>query len=150
MNRPFAKLTDLDVDCQNKSTIFGMKMGISWGLDVNGHHDIAFMGRWTPAVISQDMWPRMKCYTGNQGSHSYGAQGITILTDIEWINIRSSTALQQLKEAAESGSGKLSIRVSYYYYTRNYGPLVPYRFTLGRVVGSIGVYDETETLESDS
>ena len=140
LNSPFAKLTDLDVDVQDKSTIYGMKMGISWGLDANGHHNIAFMGRWTRAVIAQDVWPRMRC---NRGSPAIGTQGTTILTDIEWINIKNSTALQQLKEAAESGSGKLSIRVSYYYF---HGCQVLSCFTIGRVVGSIGVYDETETL----
>ena len=30
LNQPFAKLVDLDVDVQDKATIYGMKFGVSW------------------------------------------------------------------------------------------------------------------------
>ena len=125
-----------------------MKFGISWGYNDKGEHQLAFMGKWTPSVIAQDIWVRMKCFEGDppQDSFPLGAQGTTILTDIEWGDLRNSPSLQQLKDKCESESNKLSIRVSYYYYTRNYGPLVPYQFTLGNVVGSIGVYNDGETL----
>ena len=90
----------------------------------------------------------MKCFSPDhkQVSHTLGSQGTTILTNIKWGDIKNSPLLQQLKKKCESGSNKLSIRVSYYYYTRNYEPLVPYRFTLGNVVGTIGVYNDIETL----
>ena len=148
LKRPFAKLTDLDVDAQHKSTIYGMKFGISWGYNKQGEHQLAFIGKWTPSVIAQDIWVRMKCFRGDppQDTFPLGSQGTTILTDIEWGDLRNSPSLQQLKDKCESGSNKLSIRVSYYYYTRNYEPLVPYRFTLGNVVGTIGVYNDGETL----
>ena len=125
-----------------------MKFGISWGYNDKGEHQFAFMGKWTPSVIAQDIWVRMKCFRGDppQDTFPLGSQGTTILTDIEWGDLRNSPSLQQLKDKCESGSNKLSIRVSYYYYTRNYEPLVPYRFTLGNVVGTIGVYNDGETL----
>ena len=125
-----------------------MKFGISWGYNDKGEHQLAFMGKWTPSVIAQDMWVKMKCFEGvpPQGTHPLGSQGTTILTDIEWGDLRNSPSLQQLKDKCESESNKLSVRVSYYNYTRNYQPLVPYRFTLGNVVGSIGVYNDGETL----
>ena len=146
LERPFAKITDLDTDAQVKSTIYGMNFGISFGYNDQGKRQVAFMGKWTPSVIAQDVWKRMKCYKGDQDSFPFGSQGTTILTDIEWGDLHNSPSLQQLKDKCESGSNKLSIRVSYYYYTRNYEPLVPYRFTLGNIVGTIGVYNDGETL----
>ena len=52
LERPFAKLTDLDTDAQHKSTIYGMNFGISFGYNDQGEHQVALMGKWTPAVIA--------------------------------------------------------------------------------------------------
>ena len=149
-DRVLPKIVDLDVDCQEVSTIYGMKFGIGW--NEGGVYTRALTGKWTPSIIAQDMWPRLKCFTEEiygdrpQDSVPFGSQGTTILTDIEWGDTRNSPALQELRVRSTRGSGKLSIRVSYYFYPRNYGALVPYAFALGYVVGTIGVYDNGETL----
>ena len=149
-DRVLPKIVDLDVDCQEVSTIYGMEFGIGW--NEGGVYKKGLTGKWTPSVIAQDMWPRLKCFTEEfygdrpQDSVPFGSQGTTILTDIEWGDTRNSPALQELRVRSTRGSGKLSIRVSYYFYPRNYGALVPYAFALGYVVGTIGVYDNGETL----
>lgn len=151
-DRPFAKVVDLDTDCQDKTTIYGMQFGISWDED-DSNLELAFHGKWTRAVIAQDMWPRMKCYQGAhhgphpfQGSFPFGAQGTTIITDVEWGELGDSIALQQLKVASEESEENLSVRVSYYLYTRNYAPYVMHNFTLGYFIGSVGAARPGEPL----
>ena len=140
-DRVLPKIVDLDVDCQKVSTIYGMKFGIGW--NEGGVYKKGLTGKWMPSCIAQDIWPRMKCFTKKfygdrpQVSTTFGSQGTTILTDIEWGDTHNSPALQELRDRSANGSGKLSIRVSYYFYPRNYGALVPYTFALGYVVGTI-------------
>ena len=144
--KPYAKLTDLDTDCQGRSTIYGMKFGLS-----TTDSNMAFIGNWTPSIIAQNMWPRITCYNPNntggelfQGSFGFGASSTTIIKDIKWADVLESTVLQQLKVL----SGEmLSVRVTLSYYTRNLPSLVPYKATLGHVTGTIGVYNpEIDTL----
>ena len=152
IDRPFAKLVDLDTDAQDTSTIYGMQFGISWD-DDNGDLNMAFRGKWTRSVIAQNVWIRMKCYNRDhhgpysyQGSFPLGAQGTTFITDVEWGDLGNSVAMQQLKSASEEFGGKLSVRVSYYLYTRNYAPYVMHNFSLGYYVGSIGVARSGEAM----
>ena len=150
---PSAKLVDIDVDAQDKSTIYGMQFGIAWDAD-NSNSNLAFQGKWTRSVIAQDMWARMKCYgNSHHGPYSYqdsfplGSQGTTVITDIQWgEDLSKSVAMQQLKTASERFGGKLSVRVSFYLYTRNYAPYVMHNFTLGYYVGSIGVARPREAM----
>ena len=151
--RPFAKLTDLDVDCQDHSTIYGLNFGIKWNNEIpDGHNDIAFYGKWTRNVIAQYMWPRLKCYSKKnhgaelyQDSFPFGAQSTTTITNIQWDNLKNSEALSQLQDAAGS-DGNLAVRISVFYYTRNYPPYVAHNATLGYVVGVIGVPSPSDTL----
>lgn len=53
-------------------------------------------------------------------------------------------ALQELQSAA--GGGDLAVRITFYYYTRNYPTYVPYNATLGYVLGVIGVPSAYDTL----
>ena len=55
LERPYAKLTDLDTDCQKRSTIYGMKFGLCTADSTDPRDFMAFIGDWTPSVISQDM-----------------------------------------------------------------------------------------------
>ena len=154
LKRPFSKLVDLDVDCQDKSTIYGMKFGVSWGEDENGAENVAFYGDWTRAVIAQDMWYRLKCYDNenfgpelHQDSFPFGSQGTTFLTDIEWGDVGDSQVLQELKAALViRGSHTMSVRITLFYYTRNYPPYVALNATLGYVVGTIGLSQPDDTL----
>ena len=149
--RPYAKLTDLDTDCQKRSTIYGMKFGLCTADSNSVHPQMAFIGDWTPSIIAQNMWPRITCYSqDNTGGELYqdsfclGASSTTIIKDIKWADVLESTVLQQLKEL--SGE-KLSVRVTLSYYTRNLPSLVAYKATLGHVTGTIGIYNpEIDTL----
>ncbi len=153
LKRPFAKLTDLDVDCQDHSTIYGMNFGIGLGDDFPmNESDTALYGNWTPSVIAQRMWPRLKCYsdTNNnsqlfQDSFPLGAQGTTFLTDLSWNSdmLNESPVLNALHGLA---STKLSVRVSLYLYTRNYPPYVALNATLGYMYGVIGAPSPDDTL----
>ena len=153
IDEPFPKLTDLDVDVQDKSTIYGMKFGVNCkSASPSTKQEVAFYGNWTRSVIAQDMWPRLKCYkSDNSGSELYqdsfpfGSQGTTFLTDIDWGDLENSVVLKQLKNAVGTG-GKLSIRISVFYYTRNYPPYVAINATLGYVVGTIGIATSRDTL----
>lgn len=150
LKRPFAKLTDLDTDIQDHSTIYGLNFGVAWD-DWDSSEDKAFYGKWTPSVIAQSMWPRLKCYDGDnygselfQDSFPLGAQATSRITDIDWSNIGDSQALSELQTAANGGD--LQVRISIHYYTRNYPTYVPYNATLGYVVGVIGIPSTRDTL----
>ena len=152
LERPFAKLTDLDVDCQDHSSIYGLKFGIQWSDDhPESDADLAFYGSWTRNVVAQSMWPRLKCYSNTnygtelfQDSFPLGGQATTTITGVDWGDVSQSQALQELKSAA--GGRDLAVRITFYYYTRNYPTYVPYNATLGYVVGVIGVPSDSDTL----
>ena len=63
LKRPYAKITYLDTDCQDKSAFYGMSFGIS--LD-DSSENLGFYGKWTPSVIAQNVWPCIQCYTGGE------------------------------------------------------------------------------------
>lgn len=141
--------------CQDKSTIYGMKFGVSWGGDQNGAENLAFYGDWTRAVIAQDMWTRLHCYSEDnhgpelyQDSFPFGSQSTTFITDVEWGNLGGSQALQELKAALlrQGPQAKLSVRITLFYYTRNYPPYVALNATLGYVIGTVGVAHPDDTL----
>ncbi len=153
LKRPFSKLTDLDTDSQDRSTIYGMKFGISYNRSFPAE-DMRFFGDWTPSVIAQDMWPRVKCYSDTnhgdqlyQDSFPFGASGTTTIDNIDWnTDFGDSTVLEQLKTASQETNGKLSVRVALFFYTRNLPSYIAKNATLGYVVGSIGASSNTETL----
>ena len=156
LKRPNAKITDLDVDAQDKSTIYGMNFGITWN-ETFPSEKLAFYGKWTPSIIAQNMWQRMKCYSENhtgtnnhtselyQDTFPYGALSTTVITDLQWYDLRQSTALRELKSLAEATGGNLSVRITLFYYTRNLPSYVPFNATLGYVVGTIGITNPTDT-----
>lgn len=154
LDQPFAKLVDLDVDVQDKATIYGMKFGVSWNKGLQQNKDnLAFYGRWTPSVISQDIWQRVICYPQKRynnvdelypDSYPFSSQGTTFITDIEWGQVDSSPAIIQLKNDIGS-NGQLSVRITIFYYTRN-SPRVSFNATLGHVIGTIGVAKPRDTL----
>lgn len=97
------------------------------------------------------MWPRLKCYSNtNYGTelfqHSFplGSQSTTTITGVYWGDVSQFQALQELQSAA--GGGDLAVRITFYYYTRNYPTYVPYNATLGYVLGVIGVPSAYDTL----
>ena len=146
---PFAKLVDLDVDQQATTTVYGLSIGVAHTL-ANGSEQVVFKGEWSPSVLAQGLWLRMKCYDGRfqpyQGSYPLGASSKTIITDIHWGDTGVSNVLQQLHQASTSNGNKLSASIALYRYTLTHPDYVAERFTLGYVVGSIGPYQEGEVL----
>ena len=141
--QPFAKMVILDVDTENTTAIYGMVFGVSWG---DTSEDIAFKGKWTPNIIAQNLWDKVKCYYGDQDTFPRGAQATTTITDIVWGNLKGSSVLSELKEASDENGRTLQVSVSFYFYTRNYEEFVQSNFTLGYVTGTIGIYKEGEPL----
>ena len=146
--QPFAKMIDLDVDVQGKSVIYGMKIGVRLA---NG--EIAFKGDSVPNVVSQDYWLRVKCYGPTHSgeypfdaSFALGAQATTRITNITWNQNLSSPLLQELKSFSEFQNGELSMRLSFYFYTRSYQPFLRKNFTLAHIIGSIGIAKHDESL----
>ena len=138
------KFVDIDPECQNKSQIFGMKFGIS-----QDNNDIAFLGDWQPSIIAQDMWSRVSCLSESdlnppETSHWFGSKGTTRITDVLWGNISFSEALQELYN--NGITKELSIGQNYFFYTRSYSEYLEHNFTLGYVVGTIGVGETNEPL----
>ena len=145
IKRQTAKLTDLDVECQDRSTIYGMNFGIGLSDDFpTSESDTALYGNWTPNVIAQRMWHRLKCYSATnnnsqlyQDSFPFGAQSTTTLTELLWNPdiLNSSIVLNELHGLS---SDILSVRITINLYTQNYPPFVALNATLGYVYGVIG------------
>lgn len=147
LRKPLAKVTDLDVDNMARTMVHGMEFGVGWDNDTP-----ALYGKWTPSVIAQDAWIRLKCYDyyhhGNQQfqlSFPVASQSTTFITDIQWNNSGHSLALQQLQDAVGS-DGKLSVRVTLFYYRRNNPHFTEVNGTLGYVLGTVGVASPLDTL----
>ncbi len=119
IKRQTAKLTDLDVECQDRSTIYGMNFGIGLSDDFpTSESDTALYGNWTPNVIAQRMWHRLKCYSATnnnsqlyQDSFPFGAQSTTTLTELLWNPdiLNSSIVLNELHGLS---SDILSVRIT--------------------------------------
>ena len=148
---PYAKLVDIDVDAQYHSTIYGMRFGIGWKQIEEGKQNLAFKGEWSPNIIVQSLWFKVKHpnkMLKKQTTALFGVSSTTTVTDIVWNpeNDRNSTILKDLREASLENGNTLQVSISLYFYTRNYSLSVPHNFTLGYVVGTIGIYKEGEPL----
>ena len=142
---PFAKIVDLDVDCQGRSAIYGMQFG------VQGDSSLLFYGKWTPNIIAQNMLPRVACFSDiddceliySPGGESFSAQSMTTITDIEWnVEPAMGSFLEDFKAAFDAtGMNKLVVRITQYAY--RYGGDDA---SLGHVVGVIGIPSDTDTL----
>ena len=137
--KPFAKLVDLDVDAQIYSTIYGMQFGIGWKQNDEDLPTHAFKGEWTRNVIVQNVWQKMK---GLESSDSFGTSSTTTITNIVWSeSYKHSPILQELEEAS---GNQLQVSLSLYSYRHSDPP--PNNFSLGYVVGTIGISNAGEPL----
>ena len=137
-DKTFPKLADLDVDFQVlKASIFGMTFGVKW----EGGSDLAFQGDWQPNILAQDLWGRSICTNVNHNyeSHRFGAKSVTRLQNVRWGDVSESPVLQQLMEESKREENELSVSITVYFYTRDTPEYLFINFTLGYVVGTIGV-----------
>lgn len=143
-NSPHAKLSS---PYNQFSSLYGMSFGIQW----HNTNVTAFRGQWTPNVIAQSQWSRLKCYTkAHHGLYPWqittplSSQFTTTVTNIDWQSMGGSEVLTQLQNAV--GKGSLTLRGTMFYYTRNYLPYVTHNATYGYLIGVIGATGPADTL----
>jgi len=144
VNKPFAKLVDLDVDCQMHSTLYGMEFGIR---DETGV--LLLYGKWTPCVIANNLWPQINCFndvekcllTYSPNGESFAAQSATTLTKIKWADESNLTPFLASLKAKAGESNRLAIRITQHStkYSGN-------RAELGWIEGIIGIPGEHDAL----
>ena len=143
-----ARLVDLDSDAQMKSTIYGMNLVIAWktsSYDTDDDPVRAVHGDWVCSVIVHDAWLPVLC--GGSGDRVLAASTITRIENVVWNDLGESLALQQLRQASELVGGKLSVRIAHNLYTTDDEEG---NFTIGNVVGTIGVAKPGEPLNFGS
>jgi len=137
-NRVGAKLVDLDPQWQASSEIWGLTIRLN---DINGNDKL--VGQFEP-VAFRDIW-----FGRQQGDiadldQTASAAFQSVLTNLLIQDVSTSQFLQELKAATEAASETdrlLSIRLTTFGYKRDSGVN---RFTLGRLVGAIGLYTPNE------
>ena len=141
--KPFAKYADLDVDAQLiTSTIYGMRFGIGWEQINEDSQNLAFKGEWTSNAITQSYWLKVKGL--DDLNDNAGVSSTTTITNIIWNeSYKKSPILTELKE---SSGNKLQVSISLYSYRHIGDPRPPNNFSLGHVVGTIGISKEGEPL----
>jgi hypothetical protein len=138
-NRVGAKLVDLDPQWQSSSQIWGLTIRLN---DSNGND--LLVGQFEPAAF-RDIWLRRQ-QNGADWDQPASAAFQSVLTNLQWSqDLSEYRFLQELKKATEASQEKedrkLSIRLTTFGYKRD--PKVN-RFTLGRLVGAIGLYTPNE------
>jgi hypothetical protein len=128
-----AKLVDLDPDQQLVSTVWGLEVRVC---DKQGATLVR--GRFAPAAFT-DVWFRALRPDSARDDFMMCAAYQSVLTDLEWGDVSGSRLLSELREAATDGL--LSMRFNVDGYNMTHG--TP-DFTLGRVVGTIGVGSASE------
>ncbi|WP_106188483.1 ferritin-like domain-containing protein [Umezawaea tangerina] len=121
--RVSAKLVDLDVNDQQVSMIFGLRVRL---VDAAGAE--LFRGDFEPAAFD-DLWSRFD--PGRPGDLSAAYQ--SVLTNVVWAEETTHAPLAELREA--SAAGLLSVK-----FTTDRAEIDPSspRITYGRVIGAIG------------
>ncbi len=128
INRPAAKLVDLDPQFQMGSMIFGMRVALTDG-------ETEYMrGNVRPTAFRDIYFGRSPA----GGSGGASAKFTTVLTDVEWTDAaEQSPVLMLLKGAAEENDNTLSIN----FMTYGFVTTSPFE---GLVAGAIGVWEATD------
>jgi hypothetical protein len=127
-----AKLVDLDPEQQLVSTIWGLEVRIC---DTQG--DTLVRGSFVPTGFI-DLWGRARS-AGTGTDFAMCAAYQSVLTNLEWGDVGASRLLTELRAAATDGL--LSIRFNVDGFNHTPGTA---GFTLGRIVGAIGVASASE------
>ena len=139
INQSFPKLVDLDVDYQLiKSGVYGLNLVLEF------NNKVAIQATLESNVLAQDLWTRSVC-TNDTRTTYFSSKTVSILSNVQWGNAsEDSSTLSELKKV--SNGGNLSISMVVYFYTRNMPSFLYTNFTLGYVMGTIGVARPTEPL----
>lgn len=133
--RPTGKMVDLDPDAQMYSALWCVQLRIC---TANG--DLLFKGDITTTSF-RDLQMR-QLDGGKSNGQPLGATWTSVITNIEWGPLAEQSAfLKTLRATTQNNTLAINMNPFGYYYSHNDG-----RFSLGRVIGSIGPYFEGEPL----
>lgn len=131
--RPTGKMVDLDPDAQMFSALWCVQLRIC-----TAHGDLLFKGD-IATTSFRDLQPR-QLDGGKSNGQRLGATWTSVITNIEWGQAAEQSAfLKTLRATTQNNTLAINMNPFGYYYNHNDG-----RFSLGRVVGSIGPYFEGE------
>lgn len=133
--RPTGKMVDLDPDAQMYSALWCVQLRIC---TANG--DLLFKGDITTTSF-RDLQMR-QLDGGKSNGQPLGASWTSVITNIEWGKAAEHSAfLKTLRATTQNNTLAINMNPFGYYYSHNDG-----RFSLGRIIGSIGPYFEGEPL----
>ncbi|SEJ58413.1 hypothetical protein SAMN05216327_11372 [Dyadobacter sp. SG02] len=133
--RPTGKMVDLDPDAQTYSALWCVQIRIC---TANG--DLLFKGD-IATTSFRDLQPRQLAGAKRNGQ-PLGATWTSVITNITWGEAAEKSAfLRTLRATTQGNMLAINMNPFGYYYNHNDG-----RFSLGRIIGSIGPYFEGEPL----
>ena len=133
--RPTGKMVDLDPDAQMFSALWCVQLRIC---TANG--DLLFKGD-IATTSFRDLQMR-QLDGGKSNGQPLGASWTSVITNIEWgVLAEQSAFLKTLRATTQNNTLAINMNPFGYYYNHNDG-----RFSLGRIIGSIGPYFEGEPL----
>jgi hypothetical protein len=131
--RPTGKMVDLDPDAQMVSALWCVQLRIC-----TGDNKLLFKGD-IKTTCFRDIQLR-QLDGGKSNGQPLGATWTSVLTNVEWgTSAESSPFLMELKATTQGNKLSINLNPFGYYYAHNDG-----RFSLGRIMGSIGPYFEDE------
>ncbi|MCF0069491.1 hypothetical protein LZD49_03350 [Dyadobacter sp. CY261] len=131
--RPTGKMVDLDPDAQTYSALWCVQLRIC-----NGNGDLLFKGN-VATTSFRDIQMR-QLDGGKSNGQPLGATWTSVITDVVWGDLaEKSTFLKTLRATTQNNTLTINMNPFGYYYAHNDG-----RFSLGRIMGSIGPYFEGE------
>jgi hypothetical protein len=133
--RPTGKMVDLDPDAQMFSALWCVQLRIC---TANG--DLLFKGDINTTSFRDIQMRQLD--GGKSNGQPLGATWTSVITDVEWGKAAEQSAfLKTLRATTQNNTLAINMNPFGYYYNHNDG-----RFSLGRIIGSIGPYFESEPL----
>jgi hypothetical protein len=133
--RPTGKMVDLDPDAQMFSALWCVQLRIC---TANG--DLLFKGDINTTSFRDIQMRQLD--GGKSNGQPLGATWTSVITNVEWGKAAEQSAfLKTLRATTQNNTLAINMNPFGYYYNHNDG-----RFSLGRIIGSIGPYFESEPL----
>ncbi len=133
--RPTGKMVDLDPDAQMFSALWCVQLRIC-----NANGDLLFKGD-IATTCFRDIQMR-QLDGGKSNGQPLGATWTSVITNVVWGDLAEESAfLKTLRATTQNNTLAINMNPFGYYYSHNDG-----RFSLGRIIGSIGPYFEGEPL----
>jgi len=131
--RPTGKMVDLDPDAQMVSALWCVQLRIC-----NAQNELLFKGDLETTCFRDIQFRQTD--GGKSNGQPLGASWTSVLTNVVWGELaETSPFLNELKNTTHGDKLSINLNPFGYYYAHNDG-----RFSLGRIIGSIGPYFEGE------